>query len=61
MASCGLKFDDELLNMNDEEMQALRNSLKDENMKMGMQKMLKALMKMVPESMEDKLVSRKSL
>lgn len=57
MASCGLQIDEEILNMNSPEMQALKNSLKDENAKMGMQKMLKALMTMVPENMEDQLVS----
>jgi len=59
MASCGVQIDEEALNMNTDEMQAIKNSLKDETTKMGMQKMLKALMQLASQSTEDKLVSRK--
>lgn len=59
MASCGV-FDEEFLaEMNSPELQAVKNSLKDQNMKLGMHQILKALVRMMPQNLEDELVSKK--
>jgi len=57
MAGCGIEIDEEILNINSPEIQLVKNALKDSQMRMGLQQMLGALMKMVPEHIEDKLVS----
>lgn len=61
MAGCGVEIDEEILDLNSPELQAVKNSLKDSNLKMGMQQILKALVQMVPQNPEDKLVSTVSV
>lgn len=58
MASCGI-LDEEVLNS--PELQAVKNSLKDENMKLGMQQLMKTLMKLAAQNPEDQLVSKHSI
>lgn len=57
MAGCGVQIEEEVLDMNAPELQVVKNSLKDQNMKLGMQQILKALVKMMPHNLEDQLVS----
>lgn len=58
MASCGVEIDEETLNMNSPEMQVLKNSLKDKNMRLGIEQMLKAMVKLMPQNLEDQAVSK---
>lgn len=58
MASCGVEIDEEVLNMNSPEMQVLKNSLKDKNMRLGIEQMLKAMVKLMPQNLEDQAVSK---
>jgi hypothetical protein len=55
MASCSV-LDEEMLES--PELQAVKNSLKDQNMKVGMHQILKALMSQMPANIEDQLVSK---
>lgn len=57
MAECGVQIEEEVLDMNTPELQVVKNSLKDQNMKLGMQQILKALVNMMPNNLEDQLVS----
>ena len=58
MASCGIDIE-EVLNVNSDEIQAFKAGLKDEKLRMGMQQVIAAIMKMVPSNPEDQLVSQK--
>lgn len=53
MASCSV-LDEEMLES--PELQAVKNSLKDQNMKVGMHQILKALMSQMPANIEDQLI-----
>jgi hypothetical protein len=54
MASC-IVLDEEKLESPEV---IVKNSLKDQNMKVGMHQILKALMSMMPANIEDQLVSK---
>lgn len=54
--SSGVKIEEEILDMNAPGLDVVRNSLKDINMRQGMQEVLKALLKMVPQNIEETLI-----
>ena len=60
MASCGIKIDPEILDMNSPEMQAVKLGLKDKNMRLGIEQILRAMVHLMPNKhYEEDLVSNK--
>ena len=56
MASCGVEIEPEILDMMSPEMQVIKASLKDKNMRLGIEQILRAMVTLMPKH-EEELVS----
>lgn len=53
MASCGIEVDSDVLDMMSPEMQVIKASLKDKNMRVGIEHILRAMVHLMPNYEED--------
>lgn len=53
MASCGVEIDPEILDMNSPELQVIKKSLQDKNMRLGIEQILRAMVHLMPNHEEE--------
>ena len=58
MASCGVEVEPEILDMMSPEMQVIKASLKDKNMRLGIEQILRAMVHLMPNHEEELVSSR---